>query len=94
MCVRHAARRLTTDLFSNVGSVLLVNSDPGTLARDVAEIRAMQSEGSLYDLEEGPSESTSAESLHSEGDAPAGPCRRKRADPPPKCEPPRCVSAE
>merc|ERR1719382_2165797 len=42
----------TVDLFTNVGSALLMNQDPEALARDVQAIRDMEADFSMFELEE------------------------------------------
>jgi len=44
----------TVDLFTNVGSALLMNKDPESLARDVQAIRDMEADFSMFELEEHP----------------------------------------
>jgi len=44
----------TTDLFSNVGSTILMHRDPTVLAKDVEAIRQMESDYSMFELDEHP----------------------------------------
>jgi len=44
----------TTDLFSNVGSCILMHQDPVVLAKDVESIRQMEQDYSMFDLDESP----------------------------------------
>jgi len=41
----------TTDLFTNVGSTILMNSDAEILARDIETIRRMELDGKMFELE-------------------------------------------
>jgi len=42
----------TTDLFTNVGSTILMNSNAELLARDVETIRRMELDGNMFELED------------------------------------------
>merc|ERR1712087_923457 len=44
----------TTDLFTNVGSVMLQHSDPAQVAKDVETIRQMERDCALFELEPRP----------------------------------------
>jgi hypothetical protein len=44
----------TTDLFTGVGSVILVHHDPETLARDVETIRQLEKDNALFEYEPEP----------------------------------------
>merc|ERR1712176_494816 len=41
----------TTDLFTNVGSVIVLHSDPAQVAKDVETIRQMERDCTLFELE-------------------------------------------